>query len=140
MIRIRCTSVLLMLLPLAVIGQTPGASANPPRLPGRRPHAAQAQGPALHPLLGLRPLIADTDRGLVRAAMRDLRTGAVVVVEEDGMSPVPGWPAKSGFTHYFGPLTSRAIMVQPVPAWMDPTKVISGGNTVAQVYPLGWGY
>ena len=99
-----------------------------------------SQGRSHHHMRGQRPLIADTDRGLVQAAMRDLRTGAVVVVEEDeAFALLPRTHARTGFIHFFGPRPNRTTALPGAP-WMDASKVVSGGNTVAQVYPLGWGY
>ena len=36
--------------------------------------------------------------------------------------------------------SSAAASGLPLPPWMDNAIVLSGGNTVAQVVPLGWGY
>jgi len=94
------------------------------------PSSAQT---ATHRIKGLRRPLPTTQRALAKVAVKDLRDGAVVVVEDAGPSPLPRWPARNGVFR----------LLQPVPAlppapWMDMSRVVSGGNTVALLYPLGW--
>lgn len=109
----------------------PGVEAGPTPRPQGRSHL---------PMRGQRRVIADTDRALVQAALRDLRTGAVVVVEEEeGFPLLPRTHRRTGFIHFFGPVPNRTTALPGAP-WMDPATVVSGGNIVGRVYPLGWGY
>ena len=103
-----------------------------------RPRTARRArtGPAPARIKGLRPFLPPTDRALVQSTLWDLRSGAVVVVDDQLPSTLPGWPARTGYFRVFGP-----FHVSPaLPPDQDPSKVMSGGNTIGQVYPLGWGY
>jgi hypothetical protein len=87
-----------------------------------------AQAPA-RKIKGLRQPMVRTDRGLVRATLKDIKGGAVVVVEEQAYV-LPWWPAKGDF---------RMLRPALAPApWMDTTRVVENGNPVALLYPLGW--
>ena len=135
--------VMAILLPIALALGAKASLASPP-LPGldarQPPQATQPRGRSHRMMRGQRPPIPDTDRALVQATLWDLRTGAVVVVEEEeGFPLLPRTHARTGFIHFFGPAPNRTTTMPPAP-WMDPSTVVSGGNTVAQVHPLGWGY
>jgi hypothetical protein len=78
--------------------------------------------------------------GGVRAILREL-PGAVVVVE-DTAPTLPALPAQrkilGGRWKYFTPgLPSPLAMATPVPAWMDPSVIRSGGNVVHKIYSFG---
>jgi hypothetical protein len=91
---------------------------------------AFSQTAAPHRIKGLRRTAPNTRQALVKATLRDLRSGAVVVVEEDTIPPLPRWPAPGSLFRMMRPLP-------PMPG-MDPMRVVSNGNTVALLYPLGW--
>jgi len=61
-----------------------------------------------------------------------------VLVEENALAPLPALPARFGLFRFNGNLPVPGRF--PPPPYLDPAKVVSGGNTIAQVYPLGWGY
>lgn len=82
---------------------------------------------------GLRRPLPTTERALAKAAVRDMRDGAVVVVEDAAPEPLPRWPARNGVFRLL-----RPVPVLPPAPWMDMSRVVSGGNTVALLYPLGW--
>jgi hypothetical protein len=63
-----------------------------------------------------------------------------VVVVEDTSLPAFSMPRARRSLFRLLEVPGQPDLALPVAFWMDPTKVISGGNTVAQVYPLGWGY
>jgi len=65
--------------------------------------------------------------------------GAVVVVEEEPVSWVTLVPKRTGLRRFFTPAPLPAGGL-PAPCWMEDAKVVSGGNTIAQLVPLGWGY
>lgn len=94
------------------------------------------KGPVPARIKGLRPLMAPTDQALVQATMGDLRNGMVVVVEDQAPPPLPRWPGRKGYFRFSGPFHASPAP----PLGMDPAKVVSGGNTIGEVFPLGWGY
>lgn len=76
-----------------------------------------------------------TDQGLVQATLGDLRNGMVVVVEDQAPQPLAMWTGRTSYFRLYGPFTRELFL----PPGQDPSKVISGGNTIGQVFPLGWG-
>lgn len=82
---------------------------------------------------GLRQPLPITEQALAKAAVKDLHGGAVVVVEDSGTSPLPRWPARNSVFRLLRPVPA----LPPAP-WMDTSRVVSGGNPVALLYPLGW--
>lgn len=98
---------------------------------------SSAQTAPARKIKGLHHPMASTERALVRATMKDLRGGAVVVVEERDSPILPWW---SGRPRVFRLLRLRPAQPVSLPAapWMDTSKVVSGGNPVALLYPLGW--
>jgi len=82
---------------------------------------------------GLRRPQPNTERALVQAALKELREGAVVVVEDTRTPLLPRWPVRNGLFRLTRPVPSLA----PAP-WMDTSKVVSGGNPVGLLVPLGW--
>lgn len=115
-----------------------GAPSQAQGTPAPKPHAGRhaRTGPVPARIKGLRPLMLATDQALVQSALGDLRNGMVVVVEDQAPSPLPRWPGRTSYFRVFGPFHASPAL----PPGLDPSKVISGGNTIGQVYPLGWGY
>ena len=99
--------------------------------------------PAVRPLprkiKGLKEPLGVTDRALLQAVLRDLGSGLVVVVEEEAPTLKPSQVVRFGNLRVLA-RSSAAASGLPLPPWMDNAIVLSGGNTVAQVFPLGWGY
>jgi len=77
-----------------------------------------------------------TTRGMVRDSLADMK-GAVVVVEENALPPWPEQFGRYGFFRIYGPGPDRPEL--PVAPWMDTSRVVSGGNPIALVYPLQLG-
>lgn len=109
---------------------------------------AQA-GPKPPALKGLRPpppLSAWTAEA-TRSSMKEIRGGAVVVVE-DVLQVVVMPQLFTGVRLLGGKLQlfNREVPQPgdlPVNTWMDPGTVYSGGtggNVVQRTYPIGWGY
>jgi len=94
--------------------------------------------PAAQRILGLHPLTGPTEPELVHAVLKDL-PGQVVLVEEDAQPQEP-WPVvRYGFIRIGNtrPILGQYLTTAP---WMETRAVVSGGNTVASFYPIGWGY
>ena len=111
------------------------APARPAGQPAARPARTARAGPAVR-IKGLHRSLPTTDQEWVQAALRDFRGGMMVVVED--RAPLPWEQAPSGRNHLFGPWNPRPFDL-PLAPGMDPSKVIAGGNTIGQIYPLGWG-
>lgn len=124
-----------LVLPAALVFCTFSAShAQETQVPKARPSKSARTGPAPARIKGLRRPMPITDQELVQASLRDLRNGSVVVVEDMAPGPLPFGAGKTGFFRLSNPFKLS------LPPQMDPSKVISGGNTIGEVYPLGWGY
>jgi len=122
-----------ILLALAVVA-THGATqdAEPTRRTKEPPAVPRRSEPSIK---GLRVPRGVTDRAFVQAALRDLAGGPVVVVEEESFTLKPSRTVRFGNLRV---LAQPAAL--PVAPWVDDTRVFSGTNVVAQVFPLGWGY
>ena len=99
--------------------------------------ARQARTSPVPPRIKGLSLPRPMDQTLAQAPLWDLRNGMVVVVE--AQAQLPRWPGQTGSFRIFRPLSALPYDLTPPPG-MDPAKVIAEGNTVGQVYPLGWGY
>lgn len=78
--------------------------------------------------------------GGVKAILRDL-PGAVVVIEDEAPR-LPALPAQKTFLggrlkYAAAGLPSPHALTPPVPPWMDPTVIRSGGNVVHKIYTFG---
>ena len=113
-----------LLLFLPVLGQTGG--------PRHLPVPSSSMGPSLPHLRGVR-------RAGARVVYPSLNAAVVMVVEDQ---PAPWVTVAPKGTWLF-----RCLAPVPIPdgglsqsSWMEASRVVSGGNTIAQLYPLGWGY
>ena len=104
-------------------------------------------GPPAPTLKGAHSTSTSASFSIARASRSALREmpGAIVVVEEDAAAPI----SREAYTRSLGRsklrlLTKKDLPVfpstPPMPRWMDPNVTMSGGNTVAQVFPIGYGY
>ena len=122
---------------LVAVLVTPGA-AQDAKAPRKPKESGQIVKPAPQKVRGLKYLPRMTERALVQAALRDLASGWVVV-EDQELTLKPGQVVRFGNLRVLArPLTSPAGL--PPAPWVDNTIVVSGTNTVAQIFPLGWGY
>lgn len=70
--------------------------------------------------------------------------GAVVVVEDTYLSPVPKAEAAmtlqafKGHLRLLGP--GVGLDTRLLPTWMNPNVISGGGQRLHTSYPLGWGY
>ena len=128
-------SLLLFPLCLAVAAQTPPGKAAP-RL-GDRAAEPESHGPTPRKIKGLRRPEVSTDQATVLAALKDLRAGMVVVVDEAALPPLPWRPVRAGYFRLFGPRPTWTTSLPTAP-WMDDSRIVSGGNPIALYYPLGW--
>lgn len=122
-------SMILIAAALAV----PGAS-QPPRKTG----AVTVAVPPPPGIKGLKKPMGLTDQALMQATLRDL-PGSVVVVEDEAFHLVPSQEVRIGAIRILEPAYG-SISGMPLAPWMDGPATVSGGNTIAQVYCLGWGY
>jgi hypothetical protein len=102
-------------------------------------------GPLPPKVKGLNKTLADapTVSLMVRATMRDFTGGAVVVVEDElprfNQKLNTGVVVFDGKLRFLKPVLGQSYGL-PVPVWMNPNVVMSGGNIVQRSYAFGWGY
>ena len=92
-------------------------------------------GPSLPPAKGLDPLMT---RAFFQPRLRN-GASAVVIVEDFAPAPMPSKVLKRRVFRLLVPPADPALAL-PDSAWMTGSRVVSGGNTVSEIYPLGWGY
>ncbi len=109
---------------LAVLGQTVG-------------HQAAVPFPT-SPKLKIPAPLGPTRRNLMRAVLRDMQ-GSVVVVEGEAPPPVLRATVRIGLFRLLWPNYSPAADL-PGAISTESSAVISGGNTIALLNPIGWGY
>jgi len=97
-----------------------------------------ASQPAPPRIKGLKDPLGVTDLALIQATLRDL-PDSVVVVEAEGFSLLPTQQVRLDmFRLLDGSLAPGSGL--PLAPWADGPALVSGGNRIAQVFPLGWGY
>lgn len=103
----------------------------------RKGHPAPLPSPPA--VKGLRSPLGLTERELIQTAIKDMPGGAVVVVEDEAFHLVPRQVVRFEGVRILEPAYTTVSGI-PLAPWMDGPFVVSGGNTIAQVYCLGWGY
>ena len=102
----------------------------------REPASPRALAPPK--IEGLKRPIGFTERDLIQATIQEM-PGGTVVVEDEAFSVRPTQSVRFNLVRILDP-SYTSVSGVPLAPWMDGPFTISGGNTIAQVFPIGWGY